>query len=514
MVLMGNVVLINGVVRKQFMNATTSQERQRWADIRQAKIELLNQRGSPRTIDLFAGCGGISLGFNRAGFDIKAGIEIDKHAARTHALNFHAHLSEKLHEAHGKARDITQLDPEDLIRELHIGDKVDEAIDVIVGGPPCQAFARVGRSKLREVYDHPEAYLTDPRSNLYLRYLDYVRAFQPLAIMMENVPDVLNFGGHNIAEEVCEALEAMGYSANYTLMNSVFFGVPEMRERMILIAYAEELGVEITFPEPTNWIELPRGYHGTRQVALQTIQPGNEAHHYVEAPNPEETLPPAITAFEALSDLPRIPDNHRCKLKKAPQHFTTLDPYPNDTELSAYARLMRYGWPGFENKKPGVYDHLIRYLPRDYPIFFRMEAGDQYPEAHAVAMRMFAEALESKQLAGEVIPEGSAAYDALMKQIVPPYDPGKFPNKWRKMEPDLPARTLMAHLGKDSYSHIHYDSYQARTISIREAARLQSFPDGFKFAGSMNPAFKQIGNAVPPLMAYAVATRMRQTLGF
>lgn len=86
------------------------------------------------------------------------------------------------------------------------------------------------------------------------------------------------------------------------------------------------------------------------------------------------------------------------------------------------------------------------------------------------------------------------------------YDPSKFPNKWRKMEADLPARTLMAHLGKDSYSHIHYDSEQARTISVREAARLQSFPDGFRFCGTMNPAFRQIGNAVPPLLAKALAT--------
>ena len=95
---------------------------------------------------------------------------------------------------------------------------------------------------------------------------------------------------------------------------------------------------------------------------------------------------------------------------------------------------------------------------------------------------------------------------------MPPYDVGKFPNKWRKMWRDQPARTLMAHLGKDSYSHIHYDSKQARTISVREAARLHSFPDGFVFCGTMNPAFRQIGNAVPPLLAKAVATQIMKTL--
>ena len=103
--------------------------------------------------------------------------------------------------------------------------------------------------------------------------------------------------------------------------------------------------------------------------------------------------------------------------------------------------------------------------------------------------------------------------EELRAQIVPPYDAGKFPNKWRKMEPDAPARTLMAHLGKDSYSHIHYDSSQARTISVREAARLQSFPDGFRFCGSMNSGFRQIGNAVPPLLAYALARHLRGLLG-
>jgi DNA (cytosine-5)-methyltransferase 1 len=81
------------------------------------------------------------------------------------------------------------------------------------------------------------------------------------------------------------------------------------------------------------------------------------------------------------------------------------------------------------------------------------------------------------------------------------------------MERDEPARTLMAHLGKDSYSHIHYDSWQARTISVREAARLQSFPDGFVFCGSMNAGFRQIGNAVPPLLAYALARQIRRQLG-
>ena len=96
--------------------------------------------------------------------------------------------------------------------------------------------------------------------------------------------------------------------------------------------------------------------------------------------------------------------------------------------------------------------------------------------------------------------------------MVPPYKLGSFPNRWWKLRADFPARTLMAHIGKDTYSHIHWDSAQARTISVREAARLQGFPDGFRFCGTMNPAFRQVGNAVPPLMAAAIGEIMRDTL--
>ena len=90
----------------------------------------------------------------------------------------------------------------------------------------------------------------------------------------------------------------------------------------------------------------------------------------------------------------------------------------------------------------------------------------------------------------------------------PPYPLGSCPNRWWKLRPDYPSRTLMAHMGKDTYSHINYDSSQARVISVREAARLQSFPDGFRFSGTMNPAYRQIGNAVLPLLAQRLAESM------
>ena len=156
--------------------------------------------------------------------------------------------------------------------------------------------------------------------------------------------------------------------------------------------------------------------------------------------------------------------------------------------------------------------HSIRYLPRDFEIFARMPAGGQYPEAHAVAVEMFGQRLQELRSAGNDIAQDSDAYQKLWNSIVPPYDVGKFPNKWRKLERDQPARTLLAHLGKDGYTHIHYDSLQARTISVREAARLQSFPDAFSFPASLGPAFRQIGNAVPPLFAKAIASEVKGAL--
>lgn len=472
------------------------------------KINRLKKNRAPRVLDLFAGCGGFSLGFLSAGFEIAGSVELDPLAARSHGLNFFGNGDAA---KHSRPVDITVTEPADMITEFS-DEETALAVDVLIGGPPCQAFARVGRAKLRELSRHPKAFLKDPRSNLYLRFLEYVGHLQPLAIVIENVPDALNYGGHNIAEEICEALLDLGYTARYTLLNSVFYGVPQMRERMFLIAYANELKNEIQFPSPTHWIDLPKGYEGSRSVALRPLSNTLfQGSSYVDPPPKPDRTAPAVTAREALQDLAPITSHLNGHLKRGTRRFNELVRYASDVEPSAFGRLMRK-WPGFESKE-GVKDHVIRSLPRDYRIFQRMRPGDQYPEAFEHAMDIFKEHLIRNHVKrGQQVTPGTAAFEAVKSKFVPPYDAGKFPNKWRKMEADLPARTLMAHLGKDSYSHIHYDSEQARTISVREAARLQSFPDGFIFAGTMNPAFRQIGNAVPPLLAKAIAERVLASL--
>lgn len=470
------------------------------------KLDRIASGQSPRVLDLFSGCGGISLGFKRAGFSISGAIEIDEDAALSHATNFHVGNT-----IQGRAVDITVTSPQELADDLGLG-AARNSIDVITGGPPCQAFARVGRSKIREVDAHPHAFLHDPRAQLFRRYIAYVRSFMPLAVLLENVPDILNHGGNNVAEEICNRLSDIGYTARYTLLNAALYGVPQMRERMFLIAYRKELEVSPKFPDPTHWIKLPPGYHGARNVALKALRSmTSPSKFHAPPPTAHTELSPAITAAQAIGDLaPILPAKliKEGRLTRRKANLLQLSKYRCGIS-SAFQDQMRK-WPGFEGSSEGATGHVIRFLPRDYLIFSRMKQGDQYPQAHRIAERIFSETLLHLQIRGKRIKEGSSEYASLYSSIVPPYDPTKFPNKWRKMWRHEPARTLMAHLGKDGYSHIHYS--QGRTISVREAARLQSFPDGFQFSGAMNAAFKQIGNAVPPVMAYQLARTIMDQL--
>lgn len=474
-----------------------------------AKIRRLTSvpHARPRTLDLFSGCGGLSLGFKKAGCEIVAAMEIDPLAARTHAVNFFRGQPADVIEHHAGPRDITKIEPEELVRDLSLGSSR-HAIDIIIGGPPCQAYARVGRAKLREIAEDPKAFKIDPRANLYLRYLRYVEQLKPLALLMENVPDILNFGGHNVVEEMVETLDEMGYAARYSLINSAHHGVPQMRDRVYMIAFHRSLGAEIRFPAATNHCRLPSGYEGTRSVALKLIDDLFTHRSYVRPDTGHNGLPPAVTAAEAIGDLPPIMLHREGKLRRGARRFTDLIPYRgiSPDRLSAYAREMR-SWPGFEAGE-GVYDHVIRSLPRDTEIFEAIQEGDEYPAAHRTANLLF-----EKEAKRRRIKRNSPQWKDLHREKVPPYDPGKFPNRWWKLCRNGPVRTLMAHIGKDTYSHIHYDSAQGRVISVREAARLQSFPDGFVFSGTMNPAFRQIGNAVPPLIARDIAKEILASLG-
>src|SRR5437764_2124291 len=283
------------------------------------KLRRLRGGSPPRFMDLFGGCGGITLGFVTAGFEIVASVESDISAAASHGANFSNFCRGKHREAYFKPRDIVKETPGSIFRDLGIKGPVDEQVDVLVGGPPCQAFARVGRAKLRhEAHRRDEddadiAFLIDGRVNLWQRYLHFVRKTRPLALLMENVPDILNHGGKNVAETVSMRLRKEGYLVRYTLLNASWCGVPQMRERMFLVGIHEALDSEVVFPSPTHHSVLPAGYEGTRATARKLIPPadgrGSEAdhsHRWISDPSEAAGLPTATTAGEAFADLPAI----------------------------------------------------------------------------------------------------------------------------------------------------------------------------------------------------------------
>ena len=479
----------------------------RGTNSRQLKIERIASGGAPRVLELCSGCGGMSLGLQTAGFELAAHVEADAIANASHAVNF-APDDESVRKMWARPRDMVSTSLESIAAEFGLDSVVANAFDIVAAGLPCQAFARIGRSKLRSITGDDQAFRNDPRALLYRRFLQFVEEARPLAIIVENVPDILNFGGHNVPEEISQTLKSMGYSSRYTLLNAAFYGVPQLRERLFLIAIDESLGVTPSFPAPTHFIELPRGYEGSRNVALKHVLP--DSLHYAPAVAASPDLLPATTVLEALDDLPFLSDHLRAHGSRSRRRVAERQPYRKGRNPSTFAGAMR-AWQGFQ-ASCDVDGNAIRLTARDYPIFGRMPRGGDYPVALRIANELLGEKLEEFTRAGRRPRPMSTRYAELVANTVPPYDVSKFPNKWWKLVPEAPSRTLTAHLGKDSYSHIHYDGRQKRAISVREAARLQSFPDGFRFAGQMNAAFRQIGNAVPPLLALAVGREVLRSI--
>jgi DNA (cytosine-5)-methyltransferase 1 len=218
---------------------------------------------------------------------------------------------------------------------------------------------------------------------------------------------------------------------------------------------------------------------------------------------------PAVAVSEALDDLPAISEhlNEEGVPRGDLRRPVAYRPGP----ASRFAHLMR-SWPGLPPSE-GVFDHVGRRTPRDHETFRRMRHGDRYPQAIQIARKRFEEELGCLERDGQKPATGSTEWRDLEARIIPPYSEGNFEDRWRKLIPDQPSWTVPAHLARDSYSHIHHDSEQARMISVREAARLQSFPDCFSFAGNMGDRFRQIGNAVPPLVAWGIAARLLELLG-
>lgn len=448
--------------------------------------------------DLFCGCGGMSLGFSAAGCHIALGVDHDALAAASYLHNFSLIQPDNPPDVRaGLEGELGEIDFRPLIKEPP---------DILIGGPPCQGFSTLGRAKLLAIGADPPG--EDQRNDLYLRFLDAAEFWKPRAVVMENVPGMLSIGGKNIALLAASDLADRGFRVGYARLNAVWYGVPQFRERFIMIGIRDDLGLTPSMPSATHKAKLPSG-------SISPMPPGDWTPSFQFAKF--EELPVdlssatrrATSTGEALGDLPVNRDHLDSAAPFGARDLAERMKYRSAVKTE-FAKLMRT-WPGLPASE-SVADHFSRRTPRDFATFARMNEDDKYPQAHAIAVARFEEELNRLNASGTVLREGSPEYAELQKQFVPPYPLDQFLDKWRKLSKDAPSWTVPAHLAKDSYSHIHYDDDQARMITIREAARLQSFPDSFEFKGNMGDRFRQIGNAVPPLLARAIASEVVKLL--
>jgi DNA (cytosine-5)-methyltransferase 1 len=463
----------------------------------QAKLTRIRAGGAPRFIDLFCGCGGISLGLAKAGMIAVAGFDADVPSMRTWWSNFQPESG--IHRRGDPSIDITAHSASSALAWSGYPDGVG-GVDVVVGGPPCQAYSRAGRSKINNLLGEA-AHLDDERGGLYEHFLRYVAEVSPLAVVVENVPDALNYGGEVVPVVICQRLAEMGYRAQFTILNSANYGVPQFRDRIFILGVHEAASsTAIPFPKPSHKINRRPE---SKFVQSRMVKVCQEHPQWASMPPIEQpTLPNAVTVHEALDDLPRIFSRNRNGGNLGCVDMNGFLPY-SQVPQTVYQELMRT-WKGFSTEG-FVSANLLREVKRDFEVFARMTHGDEYPEARRIHESIFAEEITRRRAFGQKIREGDALWTKIFREMVPPYDTTKFSSKWWKMAPEQPSRTIVAHLQMDTYSHIHYDSEQARAITVREAARIQSFPDGFRFLGAMKEGYRQVGNAVPPLMALNLA---------
>ncbi len=431
----------------------------------------------PKIIDLFSGCGGLALGFQKAGFEIAAGIELMPEACNTITSNLCWRYGRD--ETH-ICGDITQMDGK-LFK-----DKFGDEGCIVIGGPPCQAYSLAGRGKLKSLGED-RINTNDARGYLYQDFLRFVFDLNAKAVVMENVPESTNYGDKNIPEIVCTTLEKRGYNAYWTILNAANYGVPQKRERVFIIAIKKDENRNIELPIPTN---KPT----TKKYALypKKFTDSDDGLHFKEPIRPDDNQPAWVSVKEALDDLPALFPTPKSQYKLQPLNIDL--PYKCPAQNN-FQQLMR-NW--YNQETEAVSANAFRKNTRDYEIFDKMEPGANYTKASAIAEERF-----KKEAAMFGYEKNSASYEQLHNKMVPPYTTESFENKWFRLDPNKPSPTLVAHLSKDSYSHIH--PWEPRGISVREAARLQSFPDDFYFNCAMSDAFKQIGNAVPPLLAYNIA---------
>ena len=351
-----------------------------------------------KIVDLFSGVGGLSFGFAElAQFNIIAANEIEKDISIAYKLN---HPNVEMFNC--DIKDLT----EEMLRPIIAGRKV----DVVVGGPPCQSYSTLGKRRM------------DDRANLFMQYKRLLDILKPEAFVFENVVGILSMDKGRLFKQIQAEFEELGYTLKHDILDAVDFGVPQHRERVILVGFKGENN--FIFPTPT---------HG-------------------------EGLKPYVTLRDALGDLPVL----ACGEKK-----------------TSYAG-------GYTN---------------EFLEFVRKNAADTVEEHFAPKNG------EHLVRIMQALKDGQSK-DDLPEELRPKSGYG---NTYARLWWDRPSTTVTRNFACPSSSRCIHPR-DSRAMSIREGARLQSFPDSYKFYGSDGMKRLEIGNAVPPLLSVALAEQMLKAL--
>lgn len=342
---------------------------------------------TPKAIDLFAGVGGLSLGFEMAGFDVLLAIEYDGSIANAYKLN---HPKTKM-----LIEDIRRLPLEETFSE-YVG-----KVDIVFGGPPCQGFSQKGQRKT----------INDERNFLFKYFVSVVTYLHPRYFVMENVPNLLTTEQSYFKKEIEALFEKFGYHLETGVLNAADYGVPQNRRRAVIIG-------KLNQPAPL----LPK------------------------------PLGKQVTIWDAISDLAYLDSGEGIDVSEYR--------FPPD---GTYQKKLRMG-------SKMLYNH--------------------------VSTRHSTLALERLQM----IPPNSG------KEVLPKEHLTKsiYSGTWTRMGKEEISVTITTRFDTPSSGKFTHP-YLNRAITVREAARIQSFPDKFRFIGTKGSQMKQVGNAVPPLLAYAIA---------
>ena len=434
-----------------------------------------------KILDLFAGVGGLSLGFEMVkdnlgnpAFELFRAVEINKDACNTLRQR---HVSEKIIEG-----DITKNKIfNQIIKECK------GKVQIIAGGIPCQSFSLIGpRSGFGKQIDK---FRKDKRDSLYQHFRDIVKEIKPKIIVIENVKGILSkkdTQGNKIINKLISDFEKIGYSFEngegnkWNLLNAANFGVPQKRERVILIGIKK------------SW----------KKVKVPEIKP---THFNPNCGNYDnfiaKGLLPYVSVFEAIGDLPLV---------KPKVTYTGLSKKQKDYIRKKNQRI-NPGQDKINLDKKRFNTHLSRINISGKEFFnFVRPNGYNYIDHHTARSHQISDIELFKSMKpGETAKDFMIRMPKKAKRLIK-YDMLTFQDKYRKQSLEAPSTTVFAHLEKDGNRFIH--PKYARTYTPREAARIQSFPDNFLFSGTMSKKFKQIGNAVPPMMSYNIAKAINEII--